>query len=520
MRSGWVTFLAVAAITCACAGTAHAAEPRVVEEQRISDRVVTLTVATTAFTEPTKVDVIFPTGYDADPSRRWPVTYITAGTMNNYDTFRTFVDGVRLAKEFPSIIVSPDGNSGYWSDWYNGGAFGAPKYETFVIDQLIELIDGRYRTRADRAHRLIFGVSMGGYGTMMLAARHPDLFAAAATLSGAVDSNLPYLGAALSASSTFDGGDVDAINGPRATQEVRWHGRNPTDLAGNLRDVDLQVRSANGIPNPGIGEDPASADTISCVVEEGVYQGTLSFHARLEALGKKHLFKDYGAGCHTVPNFKREITDTLAAFTRVLADPPAPPTSIDHRSIEPRFDVWGWHVDADPARPLEFLQLKGDTTSMSFSGSGRTRVTTPPRYRGLKLVDVDGTPTAPGADGRVRLTVDLGPPNTAQQYTPGATTTVRSRTVTLRPHAVLRVRATRTRRGVRVCARAIGGEVPDARIRGGRAGRRVAIGATTRCRILATRRATKVTIRGTDRFGHAVRATARVCRNGCRGGRS
>jgi len=504
---------AFAATGCMCAGTAHAGEPRVIGEERISDRVLTLTIATTSFTEPTKVDVILPVGYDADPSRRWPVTYITAGTMNNYDTFRTFVDGVKLAQRYPSIIVSPDGNSGYWSDWYNGGAFGAPKYETFVIDELIDLIDARFRTRAERAHRVIFGISMGGYGTMMLAAHHPDLFAAAATLSGAVDSNLPYLGAALSASSMFDGGAFDAINGPRATQEVRWHGRNPTDLAENLRDVDLQVRSANGIPNPGIGEDPASADGVSCVVEEGVYQGTLSFHARLDALGKQHLFKDYGAGCHTVANFHREIVDTLAAFENVLADPPPPPASFDHRSIEPRFDVWGWQVEADPARPLEFLQMQADGTSVTFKGSGPTSVTTPPRYRDLRLVDVNGTPTAPGTDGRVRFRVDLGPVNVTQQYTPGATTNVVSRTVTLKPHAVIRItRATRTSRGVRVCVRAIGGEVPDARIRGGGAGQRVAIGAKTRCRVLATRRATKVAIRGHDRFGHVVAATARVTR--------
>jgi len=514
----WLATVAVGAVLGAGGATARADPPRVTGEERISDRVVTLTVATTAFTEPTKVDVIFPVGYDANPSRRWPVTYITAGTMNNYNTFRTFVDGVKLAERYPSIIVSPDGNSGYWSDWYNGGAFGAPKYETFVIDELIDLIDRRYRTLDDRAHRVIFGISMGGYGTMMLAAHHPDLFAAAATLSGAVDSNLPYLGAALSASSTFDGGDIDAINGPRATQEVRWHGRNPTDLAENLRDTDLQVRSANGIPNPGIGENPASADTVSCIIEEGVYQGTMSFHARLDALGKKHLYKDYGAGCHTVPNFRREIVDTLAAFQRFLADPPPPPASIDYRSIEPRFDVWGWHVDADPARPLEFLRMKGDATSMTFAGSGRTSVTTPSWYRGLKLVDAGGTPTAPDASGRLRLSVDLGPPNAAQQYTPGAVTNVVSRTIALVPYAVVRIgRVGVSRRGVRVCARAIGGPV-TARVRlrtaHGRALTRsasVALTGRTRCRALrwtrrpAGARAT-VTISGSDRFGHPVHA--------------
>ena len=41
-----------------------------------------LKIATPAFVAPTKVDVNLPAGYDASPSRRWPVTYFTAGTMN------------------------------------------------------------------------------------------------------------------------------------------------------------------------------------------------------------------------------------------------------------------------------------------------------------------------------------------------------------------------------------------------------------------------------------------------------
>src|SRR5688572_9692538 len=204
------------------AGDVPAIAQEVTGDKPVGDRVHVLTVKTDAFTEPTMVDVFLPTGYDADPKRRWPVTYVTAGTMNNYNSFRAVLDGVELTEGYPSLIVSPDGNSGYWSDWYNGGAFGPPAYETFVIDQLIPLIDARYRTSAVRAHRLVTGVSMGGYGAAMFAARHPDLFAGVASLSGATDSNLPYLAAAVSASSTFDGGDPDAIYGPRATQEVRW----------------------------------------------------------------------------------------------------------------------------------------------------------------------------------------------------------------------------------------------------------------------------------------------------------
>jgi S-formylglutathione hydrolase FrmB len=147
------------------------ASVEVTAREEVADRVVELTIETPAFAAPTKVHVILPAAYDSQPSRRWPVTYFTAGTQNRYSAFADALGGTGLADDFPSIIVSPDANSGYWSDWFNSGSFGPPKYETFVIDQLIPLIDQRFRTIAKRSHRAIFGISMGGYGAMMLAAR-------------------------------------------------------------------------------------------------------------------------------------------------------------------------------------------------------------------------------------------------------------------------------------------------------------------------------------------------------------
>jgi S-formylglutathione hydrolase FrmB len=434
-----LTAALAAAILLVLASPALATEARIVSEQRIGPRVIELTISTPAFVTPTKVDVNLPTGYDANPRQRWPVTYFLAGTMNTYRTFNTLVDGVGLTQGYPSILVSPNGDSGYWSDWYNAGAFGPPMYETYVVDQLIPLIDARFRTIATRSQRAVMGTSMGGYGAMMVAARHPDLFTAAASLSGTVDTNLPANAAAVSLSPTFQGAQPDAIYGPRLTEEVRWRGHNPTDLARNLRDLDLQVRSANGVLNPAIGENPLSADTVSCLVELGVYTASISMHRALTGAGVPHLWRDYGAGCHTVPNFTREISDTLKRFTAVFAQPPPRPASFSHMAIEPAFDVWGWEVGADPKRALEFLQLRDvSAQGLTLAGSGRTTVTTPALFRGVRCVGLDNatsTSVAPDVNGRIRFTVDLGAPNTGQQYRPGVTTSMTTRTLTFRPRA-------------------------------------------------------------------------------------
>jgi len=505
-----LTLLLIAAPTHA--GLVQANEANLIDEQRLSARVLELTVDTPAFAVPTRLHVNLPSGYETNPGRRWPVTYFTAGTMNRYSAFNDSLDGEELTANYPSIVVSPDANSGYWSDWYNAGSFGRPMYETFVIRQLIPLIDSRFRTVAKRSHRAIFGISMGGYGAMMLAARHPDLFGAAAALSGAVDSNLPVNGSVLSISSTFDGGEPDAIYGPRRTQEIRWRGHNPTDLASNLGGLALQVRSANGTLNPGIGEGGDPNDSLSCAVEAGVYAASVNLHDAFTDLGVPHIWQDYGNGCHSAQNFRREVVDTLASFESFFSNPPAAPTRFDYRSIEPNFDIWGWRVKTDPDRALEFMRISAGTLDLILEGSGRTVVTTPARYRGIRLIDVNGKSRRPGSDGRLRFTVDLGRAHTVQQYTPGAATTMRRRKVSLKPHAVIRItRATWTAGRLSICARTIGGTVPRALIKASRGTTPVKITAATSCRTLRTKtRPARVDISGVDRFGHPVRTSIRL----------
>ncbi len=498
----------------ASVGSAAASEATVTGEKKESDRLIELGIETSAFTEPTKVHVFLPTGYDSDPARRWPVTFALAGMQNNYNSFANILNGEELTSEYPSIVVSPDGNSGFWSDWFNAGAGGPPMYETYVIDQLVDLIDDRYRTFGDRSHRAIMGISMGGYGAMMMAARHPDLFAYAATISGAVDSNNPLIGGTMTFAPTFDGGAMDAIYGPRLTEEVRWHGHNPTDLASNLRGIDLQVRTANGVLNPEIGEGDNPADSLSCVVEGGVYQGSTSFHETLSDLNVEHLWKDYGNGCHTFENFTRESVDTMEAFEANFASPDPDPARFNYRSIEPGFDIWDWQIKADPERALEFMTVEGTGSSIFLEGSGTTTVTSPAWFKGLKKVDAGSRTYRPAADGRITFKVDLGPAHTVQQYTPGASSDFESATVGLKPHAMVKItRSARTKRGVRVCARAIGGVVPKAKVKAGKRTATMKLGAKTRCRNLRTRSKPKsVSIQGRDTFGHTVRARAAIRR--------
>jgi S-formylglutathione hydrolase FrmB len=406
---------------------------RIVGQTQITARTIVLTLATPSFATPTMVEVTLPALYDADAGRNWPVTYYLAGTNHNHASFRALYHGERLTASYPSIVVSPKGDAGYWSDWFQAGAAGPRMYETFVTSQLIPLIDANFRTIANRSHRAIMGESMGGYGVMMLAARHPDLFVAAASLSGGPDTNFRRGTLFANLSSMVMGAAPGAIYGKRRAEEVRWRGHNPVDLAANLRDVQLQVRTGNGAISRPDGEN--LGDLFGSLLEKGIIlPESISFHNRLEALAIAHVWQRYAWGCHSVPHFGQQIGDTLPGFLAAFGTPA--PSSFDYRSVEPAFSVYGWSVVADPARALEFLELAGvGRQGLTLSGSGTTVVTTPPLFAASRPVTVvvNGAASSVTASlaGRITFPVNLGAANVQQQYRRGSVTAVTGATVTL-----------------------------------------------------------------------------------------
>ena len=373
----------------------------------------------------TDVRVLLPAGYAEHPRRRYPVLYLLHGAIDNYTSWTVKGDAEQLTARYPLIVVMPDsGPSGGYTGWYNGGAGGPPAWETYHIDQLIPWIDSHLRTRAARAERAIAGLSMGGFGAMSYAARHPDLFAAAASFSGAVDTNDP-LDIAVTPAAVF---------GPRATQEIRWRAHNPWDLAANLRGLSLTIRTGNGMPG-----GPYGPTTGTDIVEYAVHQMSVSFHQRLSQLGIPSIWDDYGPGGHDWPYWQRDLRQTLPTLMSVFARPRPSPSTFTFTAAEPRYAVYGWSVQLN-RRALEFSTLRVRAHSaFSVTGSGSAVVTSPAVYRpGRTLLvvvrDARGRRTrrvAVARNRRLVVRLALGPSNRYQEYIPQAATEPR-RSVTAR----------------------------------------------------------------------------------------
>ena len=122
--------------------------------------------------------VLLPDNY-AGSQQRYPVLYLLHGGGQDHTAFAARA-WFRALTSRQIIVVTPSvGDS-----WYvNSAADPTARYEDFVVNDLIEFVDGRYRTIASRDGRAVAGVSMGAWGAMLLGLKHHQLFAAIGALS-------------------------------------------------------------------------------------------------------------------------------------------------------------------------------------------------------------------------------------------------------------------------------------------------------------------------------------------------
>ena len=130
-----------------------------------------------------KAVVITPDDYAN--AKALPVVYLLHGYSGNYSDWVIKAKGFEKAVDlYQVIIVCPDGNNSWYWDSPVDSNF---KYDTYVSKELVNWIDGKYKTIKDRRGRGITGLSMGGHGALYLALKHQDVFGAAGSMSGGVD---------------------------------------------------------------------------------------------------------------------------------------------------------------------------------------------------------------------------------------------------------------------------------------------------------------------------------------------
>ncbi|MFI8961884.1 alpha/beta hydrolase [Streptomyces sp. NPDC053493] len=272
---------------------------------------VTLTVTTPQLSGKHRIRILLPSAYDTAPGRRWPVTYFLHGGGGNVND----VQAVPALHSDSMITVVPDGGmKGWYADWLmQNTAEGKANWETFHLTQVVPFIDANLRTRADRAHRAVVGLSMGGYGALHYAQARPDLFGHVAALSGAVDfgmgevraavlaTELNLVGAWCAASASSGSGSGNcAGHGPYVDSDAIFGSPYPFFDADRVWKAVDPAAPANLATLSGTGVTLYTGDNDLIDVHTAAASRTVK--ARLDRLGIPSRLVDYGDGTSLGPS--------------------------------------------------------------------------------------------------------------------------------------------------------------------------------------------------------------------------
>jgi len=287
-----------------------------------------------------RVPVYIPPGHDESPDQRFPTLYLLSSHGNagpslmNWRPWDVTIQGqidalIERGDLPPVIVVMPDMWTRYGSSQYVNSA-GIGRYEDYLIDEIVPMIDANYRTHADRNHRGVLGRSSGGFGALTQAMHHPEVFGAVACHSGDLYweyTCLPHLSKIHQLLERFDGLDAFIRDIPdiRPKGSAFWElimtvcwaaafGGNPDAPHG----FDLPIDPATGALNPDVWgrwlahdpirklDQPTFADALRQMrlvfIDAGQYDeyqlqvGARVLARKLEALGIAHVYEEYPGG--------------------------------------------------------------------------------------------------------------------------------------------------------------------------------------------------------------------------------
>ncbi len=183
------------------------------------------------------------------------------------------------------------------SYYFDSPQLKSSQFETFVSSELIAKIDNAYRTVREKKGRVIAGLSMGGHGAMFIASRHPDLYAAAGSMSGVMNINT----ATWKVPADFAASRAEnfaKLLGPAAPGNAPYPGYTMVTLAERL--------NANGLPL-----------IFDIGVDDFLIEGNRDLHRQLLENKTPHDYTERPGG-HTWDYWQNSLPYQLLFFSKIL----------------------------------------------------------------------------------------------------------------------------------------------------------------------------------------------------------
>lgn len=214
--------------------------------------------------------------------KKYQVLYLLHSFTGDCTVWNRYSNIERYAQKHRLAVVCPSVGNSFYADMVHGG-----KYRSFMLEELPAFIRHTFPISHRREDTFLAGISMGGYGALRLALERPELFACAASLSGAVD---------VIAMAGMFGKDPAMGFGDIFPPEELLPG------SGNDLPALAERLLAQGIALPRIYQ--------CCGTEDFLYKLNLGVRARLEKLNLDYTYEE-GPGMHDWDYWDSQIRGVL-----------------------------------------------------------------------------------------------------------------------------------------------------------------------------------------------------------------
>lgn len=343
------------------------------------------------FGESRNYRVFLPPSYSANKEKRFPVIYFFHGWSQRYfgssNPYGDFDKGdenngdniANFVSVHDVIVVKPDGYNRSPDEKYYVRPYNVSPVETFrqfpiYFPELVQHIDAHYRTFADREHRGIAGLSMGGFMTFWIGGKYPHLLSAAGNFCGS----------------------PEFVVGPKDFPVEYRH----LDMYKNYEGMNLRLHYG----------------------DKDFIRG---YHEDLNKVWPQ-LIDHYDYKIFDAAHSTCGLGEMLGFILKTFDDPPANPSRWHHTDVYPVFSVWNYEIMTDRKVPgftvLENVDRRGFRSSVrTFLPDGellpsvRVTIKTPAAYekdQAYMITDFDirtqtSTQRSLRSDSEGRLTIEL-----------------------------------------------------------------------------------------------------------------
>ncbi|MGZ8558616.1 MAG: alpha/beta hydrolase, partial [Chitinophagaceae bacterium] len=268
------------------------------------------------FGETRNYRIFLPPGYFDNPQKKYPVIYFMHGWSQRYfgssDSYADFDKGdenkgdniANFVSDHEVIVVKSDGynrspDEKYYVRPYNIGPVETYRQFPIYFPELIGYIDSHYNTIADREHRAISGLSMGGFMTFWIGGKYPHLFSAAGNFCGS----------------------PEFVVGPKDFPVEYRH----VDMYKNYGGMNLRLNYG----------------------DKDFIRG---YHQDMNRIWP-HIMDNYEYKIYDAEHSTCGLSEMFRFLLRTFENPPAKPRTWDHIDIYPQFSVWDYTVISDRIVP-------------------------------------------------------------------------------------------------------------------------------------------------------------------------